>query len=178
MRYLTVFLLFIGLSAQAQTAPDKNLASIDFVSGLSAGLIQSHEGNIFNAYTAIKMLEGTKDPKVLQFTDEKIIEINTNLYAISQVINDVQVKPELLKILIVPAIPIMKDFMANLSAERTAHGWKMTDAKMRTLQPQMLTDDSVPAMNQEQMRADMEQKIQETLDRYIQTGNIFGFESK
>lgn len=119
-----------------------------FFEGFNAGLMSKYEGEVVDAYNTLVVLQSFKDSEVHRKT--YVSQLNAALFAMSFVDRDVKVRPKMLKRLVAISSAEMKAFMGKLKLARAEHGWLAEDAQQ-------------------------EQKIQWVLDRYIDTGNIYGF---
>src|SRR5262245_7425193 len=149
-RTAAVLALFIFVPSQAPAAePTLSREDKVFFEGVSAGMMTMNEASVVDAFTSLLALE--KVPGTEEYRGLLVGRMNTAVFALSFVDRDVKIRPAMLKTIAAMSSPQMKGFMADVKKARLEHKWQAPDTKQ-------------------------EEKIGWVLDRYVKTGNIYGFE--
>jgi len=145
------FLMLIGTLCLWVVAPAQDLSKEDkiFFQGVNAGMMSKHEGDIVDAFTGLLSLRELAGAE--QYRNVLVTRMNTALSAISFVDRDVTIRPDTLKQIAKISSPNMKQFITRLRQARVDNKWQSSDPKQ-------------------------EERIGWILDRYIRTGNVYGFE--
>lgn len=149
-RTVPILSLLAALSISG-SASEPKLSKEDkvFFEGVNAGMMTMHENSVLDAFNGLLLLQnvaGTESYRRLLVT-----RLNTALFALSFVDRDVTIRPAMLKTVAEMSSSRTKGFMADLRKARIEYKWQSSDAKQ-------------------------EASIGWVLDRYVKTGNIYGFQ--
>lgn len=141
---------FVALSVSTPVGAQSPAQGEDiFAQGLNAGAMLASEREAADAFWGLELLQNV--PGTEQYRTLLVSKMNTALFAMSFVDRDVTMRPESLRGLVKISSPNMKEAMTKLRRARIANKWQSTDSKQ-------------------------EERIDWVLDRYVKTGNVFGFE--
>ncbi|MEE9219895.1 MAG: hypothetical protein V3U98_12585 [Acidobacteriota bacterium] len=134
-----------GLEAQELSKDDEL-----FMKGYSAGMVEVYESQITNAYIGLRLLKDMDEAKA--YRKILVSSMNTALFSLWHVADEVTIRPEMLKILAGIKSANFKGFFEKLKGLRNQNNWLMDEPEQ-------------------------EKKVQWVLDQYIEYGNIYGFQN-
>jgi len=149
MKHLIIVCALVFSIINSVIAQDLSNEERIFFEGVNAGMMSKHEGDVVNAYKGLSFLQKVDGTET--YREVLVNQMNTSLFAMSFVDRDVKQRPELLRQLSKISSPGMKLFMSTLKQARSENKWRSADDKQET-------------------------KIQWVLDRYVLSGNIYGFD--
>lgn len=145
------FLMLIGALCLCVGASAQEPSKEDkfFFQGVNAGMMSKHEGDVVDAFLGLLSLRELAGAE--QYCSVLVTRMNTALFAMSFADRDVTIRPEILKQAAKISSPNTKAFMARLRQARIDNKWQSSDPKQ-------------------------EESIGWILERYVRTGNVYGFE--
>ena len=138
-------MLLAGFCLEAQElSKDDEL----FMKGYSAGTVEAYESQISAAYIGLRLLKDIDETKA--YRKMLISSMNSALFALSRVADEMTIRPEILKSLASIKSANFKGFFDKLKKLRNQNNWLMA-------------------------KQEQEKKVQWVLVQYIEYGNIYGF---
>ena len=149
MRRLLLTLMGVSCLSAGTVAQEPSKEDKIFSAGLNAGMISKYEGEVVDSFNGILFL--TTLPEAEPYRRILVTRMNGALLALSFVDRDVTIRPAILKDIAKISSPNMKPFMTQVRQQRIEKKWRLPDSKQ-------------------------EASVGRILDRYIKTGNAYGFE--
>ena len=119
-----------------------------FSSGLNAGLAEAAQGQAASSYMGLELLDKVHDKNAEIYKKTLISNMNSSLYSLSFFDHEVKVRPMYWKVLVRLNEPTYKKFFQKLRDQRKVHNWLSNDPNI-------------------------ENKIQQVIERYILYGNPY-----
>ena len=123
-----------------------------FMKGYFTGLVETHESQIVNAYSGLRLLKDINVDEIKTYRRMLISNMNTALFSLWFVAHEVTIRPEILKITTEIKSDNFRGFFEKLKELRNQNNWLYDELEK-------------------------EEKVQWVLDQYIQYGNVLGFQN-